>query len=119
MPMSTTLSTNSRSARPLLRLQERAMPSSAIAVPPRRFLGQGGVAIAEGQACASEAAAQQPVAIADDTDAVDGPSSSSSPSLLSIDSTSLLQGGKCVRIAHNGSIYRLQATKLGKLILTK
>jgi hemin uptake protein HemP len=39
--------------------------------------------------------------------------------LASIDSLSLLQGGKCVQIAHNGSMYKLQSTKLGKLILTK
>lgn len=38
---------------------------------------------------------------------------------MSIDSMSLLRGGKCVQIAHNGSMYKLQATKLGKLILTK
>lgn len=37
----------------------------------------------------------------------------------SIDSLSLLRGGKCVQIAHNGSMYKLQSTKLGKLILTK
>ncbi|MDR7095549.1 hemin uptake protein HemP [Hydrogenophaga laconesensis] len=36
-----------------------------------------------------------------------------------IDSISLLRGGKCVQIEHNGSLYKLQATKLGKLILTK
>lgn len=34
-------------------------------------------------------------------------------------STDLLKGQKSVVIEHNGSIYRLQATKLGKLILTK
>lgn len=34
-------------------------------------------------------------------------------------STDLLQGDKTVEIAHNGAIYRLQATRLGKLILTK
>jgi len=34
-------------------------------------------------------------------------------------STALLQGGKAVEINHNGAIYRLQSTKLGKLILTK
>lgn len=38
---------------------------------------------------------------------------------LSIDSMSLLRGGKCVQIEHNGAMYKLQATKLGKLILTK
>lgn len=37
----------------------------------------------------------------------------------SINSTSLLHGAKSVQIAHNGSVYRLQATRLGKLILTK
>ena len=39
--------------------------------------------------------------------------------LAHIDSVSLLRGGKCVQIEHNGSLYKLQATKLGKLILTK
>ncbi len=36
-----------------------------------------------------------------------------------LESTDLLRGGKTVGILHNGSLYRLQATKLGKLILTK
>lgn len=36
-----------------------------------------------------------------------------------VDSSTLLQGHKVVSISHNGSVYRLQATKLGKLILTK
>lgn len=36
-----------------------------------------------------------------------------------VPSTVLLQGGKAVEINHNGAIYRLQSTKLGKLILTK
>jgi hemin uptake protein HemP len=36
-----------------------------------------------------------------------------------VDSSALLQGQKAVSISHNGSVYRLQATKLGKLILTK
>lgn len=34
-------------------------------------------------------------------------------------SSDLLQGAKCVQIVHNGAVYRLQATRLGKLILTK
>lgn len=37
----------------------------------------------------------------------------------SLDSDALLQGQKSVNIVHNGTLYRLQATKLGKLILTK
>jgi len=36
-----------------------------------------------------------------------------------VESTDLLKGCKAVGILHNGSLYRLQATKLGKLILTK
>jgi hemin uptake protein HemP len=36
-----------------------------------------------------------------------------------VDSDSLLRGQKTVGIVHNGSLYKLQATKLGKLILTK
>lgn len=31
----------------------------------------------------------------------------------------LLRGQKTIAIRHNGEIYRLQATRLGKLILTK
>lgn len=34
-------------------------------------------------------------------------------------STELLQGHKRVHIAHNGGVYQLQATRQGKLILTK
>ena len=34
-------------------------------------------------------------------------------------SSDLLRGGKIVEIHHNGEVYRLQATRLGKLILTK
>jgi hemin uptake protein HemP len=36
-----------------------------------------------------------------------------------VDSGSLLRGAKAVEISHNGATYRLQATRLGKLILTK
>lgn len=36
-----------------------------------------------------------------------------------VESRDLLQGQKAVEIMHNGSVYRLQNTKLGKLILTK
>ncbi|MFC3305906.1 hemin uptake protein HemP [Ottowia pentelensis] len=34
-------------------------------------------------------------------------------------SEALLQGRRTIEISHNGAVYRLQATKLGKLILTK
>ncbi|RYF48138.1 MAG: hemin uptake protein HemP [Comamonadaceae bacterium] len=40
-------------------------------------------------------------------------------SAAAVESSALLQGQKTVAISHNGSVYRLQATKLGKLILTK
>jgi hemin uptake protein HemP len=36
-----------------------------------------------------------------------------------VDSAALLRGGRTVEISHHGEIYRLQATRLGKLILTK
>ena len=36
-----------------------------------------------------------------------------------VPSGDLLRGGRSVEISHNGSVYRLQATRLGKLILTK
>ena len=36
-----------------------------------------------------------------------------------LDSTEILCGQKTVGIQHNGSDYRLQATRLGQLILTK
>ncbi len=42
-----------------------------------------------------------------------------SDNALGMNSTELLQGRKSVTILHNGMPYRLQATKLGKLILTK
>ena len=35
-----------------------------------------------------------------------------------VDSAELLRGQKTVAISHNGRTYRLQATRLGKLILT-
>ena len=40
-------------------------------------------------------------------------------SLSALLSSDLLRGQKAVSIRHNGSVYRLQATRLGKLILTK
>ena len=36
-----------------------------------------------------------------------------------LDSAELLNGQKAVDIEHNGAVYRLHTTKLGKLILTK
>lgn len=36
-----------------------------------------------------------------------------------LNSTEILRGHKAVEINHNGFTYRLQATRLGKLILTK
>ena len=37
----------------------------------------------------------------------------------SLSSTDILRGHKTVEINHNGATYRLRATRLGKLILTK
>ncbi|MES2945473.1 MAG: hemin uptake protein HemP [Pseudomonadota bacterium] len=39
--------------------------------------------------------------------------------LRSLESASLLSGGKVVEIRHHDSVYRLSATRQGKLILTK
>ena len=36
-----------------------------------------------------------------------------------VNSEDLLRGRRLVEISHNGEVYRLQATRLGKLILTK
>ena len=41
------------------------------------------------------------------------------PPDVPLDSATLLQGSKAVTIRHNGEFYRLQATRQGKLILTK
>ncbi len=46
-------------------------------------------------------------------------SAQSNPAVTLVESADLLKGNKTVGILHNGSLYRLQATKLGKLILTK
>jgi hemin uptake protein HemP len=45
------------------------------------------------------------------------PAPSPGPAVLA--SADLLRGSKMVEIRHNGEVYRLQATRLGKLILTK
>jgi hemin uptake protein HemP len=42
-----------------------------------------------------------------------------SPLAVELDSQTLLRGEKSVTIVHEGAAYRLQATRLGKLILTK
>jgi hemin uptake protein HemP len=46
-------------------------------------------------------------------------SSAPSPISAALPSEKLLRGQKQVEILHNGNLYKLQATKLGKLILTK
>ncbi len=47
----------------------------------------------------------------------DKPAPTAAPPALA--SADLLRGEKMVEIRHNGEVYRLQATRLGKLILTK
>jgi hemin uptake protein HemP len=47
------------------------------------------------------------------------PAGASGASRIPLPSEQLLQGRRVVEIAHNGEVYRLQATRLGKLILTK
>ena len=55
---------------------------------------------------------REPVPAVEDTEPREGVSAS-------VSSDSLLRGQKAVTISHNGSVYRLQATRQGKLILTK
>ena len=50
------------------------------------------------------------------TETASGAQGSSS---ATVNSTEILRGQKAVEINHNGATYRLQATRLGKLILTK
>ena len=50
---------------------------------------------------------------------IPGPTVNSGAPAGGVDSTDLLRGKKAVAIHHNGLTYRLQATRLGKLILTK
>lgn len=47
------------------------------------------------------------------------PASNPSPPAGLIDSRTLFQGQRTITIQHNGTVYRLQATRQGKLILTK
>lgn len=47
------------------------------------------------------------------------PASASDTKAQPLHSADLFNGEKVVHIAHHGEIYRLQTTKLGKLILTK
>jgi hemin uptake protein HemP len=49
----------------------------------------------------------------------EAPSSAGAGHPAPVPSDALLRGQKAVAITHNGMLYMLQATKLGKLILTK
>jgi hemin uptake protein HemP len=48
-----------------------------------------------------------------------GPTSPAAAVEPCVSSAEILRGQKTVAIHHNGSTYKLQATRLGKLILTK
>ena len=61
-------------------------------------------------------AAASPTDLEGEKNAASAPTTCGAPAL---DSSALLQGQKAVTISHNGAAYRLQSTKLGKLILTK
>ena len=47
------------------------------------------------------------------------PANPSALPAATVHSQDLLQGHKSVTISHNGTLYRLQVTRMGKLILTK
>ena len=48
-----------------------------------------------------------------------GPAKTYPPAQGTLPSEALLGGRKTVNIEHNGTVYRLQSTRAGKLILTK
>lgn len=52
------------------------------------------------------------------SESASGPSAANAPT-SGLNSSEILRGKKAVEINHNGFTYRLQATRLGKLILTK
>jgi len=56
---------------------------------------------------------------ADKPPAVDEPANDHEPSAPVLASADVLRGHKAVAITHNGTQYRLQTTRQGKLILTK
>lgn len=60
---------------------------------------------------------QAPSETVGDLHGLSTPGQNTPPLVLS--STAVLQGQKSVSITHQGEVYRLQVTKLGKLILTK
>lgn len=47
------------------------------------------------------------------------PDPADAPRPAPLPSEALLRGRRLVEISHNGEVYRLQSTRLGKLILTK
>ncbi|CAN7524736.1 MULTISPECIES: hemin uptake protein HemP [unclassified Acidovorax] len=64
-------------------------------------------------------AAPRASAVADDALAQAPAESTAAGFLRSINSATMLGTAKVVNILHNGSVYQLKTTKLGKLILTK
>ncbi len=64
----------------------------------------------------AQAAAWPPAATPDSNPAAQPPDPADGPALSS---QALMQGRSAISITHNGTVYRLQATRLGKLILTK
>lgn len=92
------------SHRPTLRVRRAAAPQP-VALTVEAFVHEPVLA----DEVAREAAAPEVVRPFDDAALV----------TASLDSAALLRGQKVVEISHNGFVYRLQATKLGKLILTK
>ncbi len=68
----------------------------------------------------SEHASSSAMAHANALEIVDGSAEDAGLKLsITLESTELLRGSRAIAIRHNGALYRLQSTKLGKLILTK
>lgn len=60
-----------------------------------------------------------PLALSPSPQAEHGATAGEDPRPAPVPSEQLLRGRRLVEIVHNGEVYRLQATRLGKLILTK
>lgn len=67
--------------------------------------------------CDSESAAGRPVPGAHVQSA--NPDGVAEAALQTVDSEQLFRGGRVLHIQHEGALYQLRLTKLGKLILTK
>jgi len=90
------------------------MPAMLPRLPAQNLSRRAPASAADAPAPASDASAALPP----ETSASPG-KTAQKPAGSAVDSADILRGQKTVEISHNGATYHLQATRLGKLILTK